>query len=100
MKPVKGKARQNVTGTIPEGVWTEMVGTLNELNFTFSQVEVDGYKVGGFIAIPNSTLEDSDIALANEIYGRNGSSYRIGSGQSDPLRNWCKNACRYRETFG
>ena len=24
-------------------------------------------KVGGFIAIPNSTLEDSDIALANEI---------------------------------
>ena len=67
LKPVKGKARQNITGVVPEGVWTEMVGTLNELNFTFAQVEVDGYKVGGFIAIPNSTLEDSDIALANEI---------------------------------
>ena len=67
LKPVKGKARQNITGVVPEGVWTEMVGTLNELNFSFSQVEVDGFKVGGFIAIPNSTLEDSDIALANEI---------------------------------
>lgn len=67
LKPVKGKARQNVTGTIPEGVWTEMVGALNALNFTFSQVEVDGYKVGGYIAVPNSTLEDSDIALANEL---------------------------------
>ena len=67
LKPVKGQARQNITGVVPEGVWTEMVGTLNELNFTFAQVEVDGYKVGGFIAIPNSTLEDSDIALANEI---------------------------------
>ena len=67
LKPVKGKARQNVTGTIPEGVWTEMVGALNALNFTFSQVEVDGYKVGGDIAVPNSTLEDSDIALANEL---------------------------------
>lgn len=67
LKPVKGKARQNITGVVPEGVWTEMVGTLNELNFTFNQIEVDGYKVGGFVAIPNSIIEDSDIALANEI---------------------------------
>ena len=67
LKPVKGKARQNVTGTIPEGVWTEMIGTLNALSFTFAQVEVDGYKVGGYIPVPNSTLEDSDIALANEL---------------------------------
>lgn len=67
LKPIKGTARQNVAGSVPEGVWTEMVATLNELNFTFSQVEVDGYKVGGFAAIPNSILQDSDIALANEI---------------------------------
>ena len=67
LKPVKGTSRQNVAGSVPEGVWTEMVATLNELNFTFSQVEVDGYKVGGFAAIPNSILQDSDIALANEI---------------------------------
>lgn len=66
-KPLKGKARQNITGTVPEAVWTEMVGALNELEMSFNQVEVDGYKVGGFIAVPNSTLEDSDIALASEI---------------------------------
>lgn len=67
LKPVKGKARQSVVGTIPEGVWTEMVGALNELDINFNQVEVDGYKVGGFISIPNSILQDSDINLANEI---------------------------------
>jgi len=66
-KPVKGKARQNVTGTVPEAVWTEMVGALNELEMSFNQVEVDGYKVGGFIAIANSTLQDSDLNLAAEI---------------------------------
>ena len=66
-KPLKGKARQNITGTVPEAVWTEMVGALNELEMKFNQVEVDGYKVGGFIPIPNSTLQDSDINLASEI---------------------------------
>lgn len=66
-KPLKGKARQNITGTVPEAVWTEMVGALNELEMKFNQVEVDGYKVGGFVAIPNSTLQDSDINLASEI---------------------------------
>ena len=67
LKPLKGTARQNITGTVPEAVWTEMVGALNELEISFNQVEVDGYKVGGFIAIPNSTLQDSDLNLANEI---------------------------------
>lgn len=66
-KPLKGTARQNITGTVPEAVWTEMVGALNELEINFNQVEVDGYKVGGFVAIPNSTLQDSDINLASEI---------------------------------
>ena len=50
-RPVPGKARQNVMGTIPEGVWTEMCAKLNELNLVFTAVEVDGYKVGGYIAI-------------------------------------------------
>lgn len=66
-RSLKGTARQNITGTVPEAVWTEMAGALNELNFSFNQVEVDGYKVGGFVAIPNSTLQDSDINLASEI---------------------------------
>lgn len=67
LKPVAGKARQNIAGTIPEGIWTEAVGKLNELALSFNQIEVDGYKVGGFIPVPNSTLEDSDVNLANEI---------------------------------
>ena len=67
VKTVGGKARQNILGAVPEGVWTEAVGRLNELELLFNQVEVDGYKVGGFIAIPNPTLEDSDENLASEI---------------------------------
>ena len=67
VRNVPGKARQNIMGSIPEAVWTEMCATLNELSLSFSSVEVDGYKVGGYIAVCNATLEDSDIALASEI---------------------------------
>lgn len=68
VRRVPGKARQLIMGTIPEAVWTEMCATLNELNLSFSQVEVDGYKVGGYIAVCNAILEDSDINLASEIF--------------------------------
>ncbi len=74
VKTVGGKARQNIMGVVPEGVWTEAVGKLNELAFGLNQVEVDGYKVGGFIPIPNSILEDSDLNLANEIMDALGQS--------------------------
>lgn len=67
LRSVPGKARQNIAGVIPEAVWTEMCATLNELTISFSAVEVDGYKVGGYIAVCNALLEDSDISLANEI---------------------------------
>lgn len=67
LRRVSGTARQNIVGAIPEGIWTEMVGTLNEMNIVFNQLEVDGYKVGGYVAIPNSILEDSDINLAAEV---------------------------------
>lgn len=64
---VNGSARQLIMGTVPEAVWTEMCATLNELNLTFNQVEVDGYKVGGYVAVCNAMLQDSDIALGSEI---------------------------------
>ncbi len=67
LKPVPGKARQNIMGEIPEAIWTEATGIINELAFGFAQIEVDGYKVAGFIPIPNSILEDSDLNLASEI---------------------------------
>ncbi|MBQ9354734.1 MAG: phage major capsid protein [Clostridia bacterium] len=68
VKTVDGKARQNIIGTSPEGIWMEAAGAFNELDLELNQVEVDGYKVGGFIPVANSTLEDSsDIALGTEI---------------------------------
>lgn len=67
VQSLRGKARQNVSGSIPEAVWTEACASLNELNLVFNQIEVDGYKVGGFIPICNATLEDSDENLAAEI---------------------------------
>lgn len=67
LKPVKGTSRQNIAGTIPEGIWTEAIASLNELSIGFNQVEMDGYKVGGFIPVPNSVLEDSDVNLVSEI---------------------------------
>ncbi len=67
VRPVPGKARQNIMGTIPEAVWTEMCATLNELSLSFNDTEVDGYKVGGYFVIYNSILNDSDINLAQEI---------------------------------
>lgn len=66
-RAVSGTARQNIAGAIPEAVWTEMCANLNELALTFNQVEVDGYKVGGYVAICNAVLQDSDVNLANEI---------------------------------
>lgn len=67
VKSVKGKSRKTISGKVPEGVWTEMCAKLNELQLSFYDVEVDGYKVGGFIPIDNALLEDSDINLATEI---------------------------------
>ena len=64
---VPGTGRMTIMGNIPEAVWTEMCAKLNELDLSFNGVEVDGYKVGGFIAVCNAILEDSDVALATEI---------------------------------
>lgn len=64
---VSGNARQTIMGTIPEAVWTEMCAALNELNFSMSNAEVDGYKVGGYVTICNALLEDSDLNLLGEL---------------------------------
>lgn len=64
---VNGEARQTIAGTVPEAVWTEMCGAINELSFTFNQVTLDGYKVAGYVPVCNSLLEDNDINLASWI---------------------------------
>ena len=66
-RQLKGTGRMTIMGQIPEGVWTEMCANLNELSLSFSGIELDGYKVGGFMAVCNAVLEDSDINLAQEI---------------------------------
>ncbi len=77
LRPVSGTARQNVMGAMPEAVWTEACAALNELTFGFSQVEVDGYKVGGVIYICKATLEDSIYNLAEEIINALGAAIGI-----------------------
>lgn len=64
---LSGEGRVIVAGAIPEAVWTEQCATLNELDLTFSQVELDGYKVGGYVAVCNALVEDSDFDLANFV---------------------------------
>lgn len=67
LRPVGGTARQAIMGTIPEAIWTECCANLNELDLAFSDAEVDCYKVGGFFAICNAVLEDSEVDLADEV---------------------------------
>lgn len=67
VRQLSGDGRMVIMGTIPEAVWTEMCGTLNEMDLVFNDVEVDGYKVGGYFDVCNAALEDSDIALADEL---------------------------------
>lgn len=67
VRSVYGQARQTVAGTVPEAIWTESCGAINELDFDFGQLTVDGYKVAGFVAVCNSLIEDSMVDLAATI---------------------------------
>ena len=67
IRNVSGEARQTIAGTVPEAVWTEMCGNINELTFVFNQVTLDGYKVAGFVPVCNALLEDNDVNLASWI---------------------------------
>ena len=67
VRNVTGEARQTVAGVVPEAVWTEMCGVINELTFVFNQVTLDGYKVAGFIPVCNALLDDNDVNLASVI---------------------------------
>ena len=77
LRAVPGKSRMPVMGRMPEAVWTEACASLNELDFGLSEMEVDGYKVGGYIVICKATLEDSDLNLASEILSALGAAIGI-----------------------
>lgn len=64
---LSGTGRVVIEGTAPEAVWTEACANLNELDLSWSKVEIDGFKVGGYFKVCNSVLQDSDIDLAAEL---------------------------------
>ena len=91
VRNIKGESRQIIMGTVPEAIWTDCCANLNELDLGFNDLEMDCYRVGGFFAICNANLEDSDLDLAAELiealgqaiglavdkailYGRNGAT--------------------------
>ena len=63
----KRDGRMIVQGIAPEAIWTECCDAINELDISFGQVELDCYKVAGYIAICNAAVEDSDIDLLDAI---------------------------------
>lgn len=67
VRAIGGEGRQVVMDAIPEAVWTDCCANLNEMSLTFYGWDYDCWKVGGFYAICNATLEDSDLNLANEL---------------------------------
>lgn len=67
VRRLNGDGRQVIMGSVPEAIWVECCGRLNELDLLFNDVEVDCYKLGGFFAVCNATVEDSDINLATEL---------------------------------
>lgn len=73
-RQISGTARQVIMGDIPEAVWTEMCAILNELSLGFNDIEVDGYKVGGYFSVCNAILEDNDVNLVTEIIDALGKS--------------------------
>ena len=77
VRAISGEGRMIIMGTIPEAVWTDCCANLNELDLTFNDVEVNCWKVGGYFAVCNATLEDSDIDLAAELVSAIGQAIGI-----------------------
>lgn len=69
LKKIGGEGHTAVEGTVPEAVWTDACGNLNELSLAFYDQEVDCWKVAGYYAVCNSVLEDNDVDLADELLG-------------------------------
>lgn len=67
VRQIGGDGRAVIMGTIPEAVWTDCCANLNELDLDFNDFEVECWKVGGYFAVCNANLEDSDVDLASEI---------------------------------
>ena len=67
VRRIGGDGRAAIMGEYEEAIWTDCCANLNEMNLAFYEVELNCWRVGGYYAICNATLEDSDIDLAAEL---------------------------------
>lgn len=67
VRQVAGNGTEVVMGTIPEAVWTDCCGNINDLSLVFNDAEVGCWKVGGYFDVCNAVLEDNDVNLAQEL---------------------------------
>lgn len=64
---VGGTSRIIIDGADPEAIWVEMSDAIEEIQASFDKVELDGFKLAGYMAIPNDIIEDSLINLAEYV---------------------------------
>lgn len=90
---IRGRARVQIVAEYPTAVWSEAAEALTELDFKFNLLDLDGYKVGGYVFIPKSTVEDTDQAfieaiidgLAASIAKAQDMAFLYGDGKKKPL---------------
>lgn len=70
VQALSGDARAIIDGALPEAIWTEACDEVKEMAEAFEAIELDQYKVGGFIPVCNAVMEDSLINLANYLEER------------------------------
>lgn len=64
---VGGTSRVILDGADPEAIWVEMSGAISEVESSFEKVELDGWKLAGYMSIPNDIIDDSMINLAEYV---------------------------------
>lgn len=62
-----GEGRVIVMGQSAEAFWEECCDPIYELEKAISKVDIDCFKVAGFVPLCNAQIEDSDIDLLDEI---------------------------------
>ena len=67
VRALSGDGRVIIMGASAEAFWEEACDPIYELEKSISKVDIDNYKVAGFIPLCNALIEDSDIDLLDEI---------------------------------
>ena len=71
VQELTGTGKQTIAGVVPPAVWVDACGDLNEIAFNFAQITLEDNKVGGFVPVCNSLLEDptedGNVNLASAV---------------------------------